>query len=117
MNGKNINILSQSLGVNGTESLLNLAAGKSNLSKYCPETEPIQYMLGAKRAKDLPYRLSLTADFYVNDDNYGIFQHVLRGICTAHDITVSCFHPVSLGYEEIETISKDLALFGDVSEG
>ena len=117
LNGKNINILSQSLGVNGTESLLNLAAGNSNLSKYCPETEPIQYMLGAKEAEPLSYRLSLTADFYVNDDNYDIFRHVLEGSCTVHDITVSHFHPVSLGHEQIETISKDLAFFDHVSVG
>ena len=98
----------------GTTSLLNLAAGISNFAKYCPDTDP-HHMFNDKRAKHLSYRLSIAADFSVSDDNFHLFRDVVSVACTSHDITVSYLRPISLSHTRIEKLSRKLWLHYQVS--
>ena len=63
-----------------------------------------------KERKSLSHRLSITADCFVDDDNYHLFRDVLKGICNPHDITVSYFHAIALGDKRIKTILKEMAI-------
>ena len=67
-------------------------------------------MFLAKERKELSHRLSITADCYVDDDNYDLFRDVLNGSCNPHDITVSYFHAVALGDKQIQKMLKLLAI-------